>query len=64
MPGLLAGLAGACISVVAPEMFPQMAPDRIPGAVAMLATKIWISGMGLALLAIGGWYEIKEWMGQ
>lgn len=53
-PGLIAYMLGSLL-VAWPsgaELFPMIAPESIPGALAVLVTQVWWSGAGLALIGL------------
>lgn len=58
-PGFISGLVGTYLAYVYPDAF-FMAPDKVGWNAAVLATQVWLSGCGLAILAIGAFYEVKE----
>lgn len=60
-PGCVAYLIGLYIAWALPDLFADIAPERLPHALLILATQIWLTSVGIVLAAVGGWYGVLDW---
>ena len=59
MPGALADIVVRLMQLLHVAIFPLMAPERVPHAVAICVTQVWLTLLGVALLgaATHSWFH-------
>lgn len=64
LPGFLGWLCAAVWIGLGNTLFPLMAPQTVPGHVAMLVTQIWLTVIGVAFFGAAVWDGTRTWRGR
>lgn len=61
-PGIVVDLMARAWMRLGNPLFSAMAPDRVPHALAIFATQIWLTAGGVTLIGLVAWDLVGKWL--